>query len=213
MASFDSPLKTSPKGGRSPQVVSNIPRQDSSGTLKTTIFLGRNPTIVPKGPFYLCKDLPEPSEVTGSMNLIHHHGLQNAYAKFCGKKMKEELSSVLSLPGSINLSASDESSSLRSLIDRPPITGKELVPLSSSQLAGFRLHPGQLPEQHRLFAPQKKPKRSKLEVNPGTSAMTYQPPDEAAEGKRVREKKKSQRDKPKKRKDKKKKKEKDKGSP
>lgn len=57
MASFDSPLKTSPKGSKSPQV-SSIPRPDSSGTLKTTIFLGRNPTIVQKGPFYLCKDLP-----------------------------------------------------------------------------------------------------------------------------------------------------------
>ena len=57
MASFDPSLKTSPKGSRSPQVA-NIPRQDSSGTLKTTIFLGRNPTIVQKGPFYLCKDLP-----------------------------------------------------------------------------------------------------------------------------------------------------------
>ena len=43
------------------------------------------------------------------MNLINHHGLQNAYAKFCGKKMKEELSSVLSLPGNINLSATDDS--------------------------------------------------------------------------------------------------------
>ena len=50
---------TSPIGNRSPQVASNIPRQDSSGTLKTTIFLGtRNPIVVQKGPFYLLKDLP-----------------------------------------------------------------------------------------------------------------------------------------------------------
>lgn len=46
--------KSSPRGGRSP-VVS---RQDSSGTLKTTISLGRNPSIVNSGPFYLMKEPP-----------------------------------------------------------------------------------------------------------------------------------------------------------
>ena len=35
-------------------------------------------------------------------------------------------------------------SSLRSVIEKPPITGKELLPLTTSQLAGFRLHPGQV---------------------------------------------------------------------
>lgn len=35
-------------------------------------------------------------------------------------------------------------SSLKSLILNPPIGNKELNPLSSSQLAGFRLHPGQV---------------------------------------------------------------------
>jgi len=54
MASFDQLLKNSPVGNRSPQVT----RQDYSGTLKTTISLGKTPTIVQKGPFYLCKDLP-----------------------------------------------------------------------------------------------------------------------------------------------------------
>lgn len=33
-------------------------------------------------------------------------------------------------------------SSLRSVIEKPPIGGKELLPLTSVQLAGFRLHPG-----------------------------------------------------------------------
>lgn len=46
--------KSSPRGARSP-VVS---RQDSSGTLKTTILLGKNPSIVPSGPFYLMKEPP-----------------------------------------------------------------------------------------------------------------------------------------------------------
>lgn len=46
--------KSSPRGGRSP-VVS---RQDSSGTLKTTISLGKNPSIVQSGLFYLVKEPP-----------------------------------------------------------------------------------------------------------------------------------------------------------
>lgn len=40
---------------RSPIVSS---RQDSSGTLKTTIQLGKNPSIVHSGPFYLMKEPP-----------------------------------------------------------------------------------------------------------------------------------------------------------
>ena len=35
-------------------------------------------------------------------------------------------------------------SSLRLLIEKPPIGGKELLPLSQAQLSGFRLHPGQV---------------------------------------------------------------------
>lgn len=50
--------KSSPRaggaGGRSPVVA----RQDSSGTLKTTIQLGKNPSIVHSGPFYLMKEPP-----------------------------------------------------------------------------------------------------------------------------------------------------------
>ncbi len=46
--------KTSPRGSRSP----GYPRQDSTGTLKTTISLGKNPVIVHTGPFYLLKELP-----------------------------------------------------------------------------------------------------------------------------------------------------------
>lgn len=40
---------------------------------------------------------------------------------------------------------------MRSLIEKPPITGKEIIPLTSSQLTGFRLHPGPLPEKYRLM--------------------------------------------------------------
>ncbi len=46
--------KSSPRGNRSPVV----PRQDSTGTLKTTISLGKTPVIVHSGPFYLMKEPP-----------------------------------------------------------------------------------------------------------------------------------------------------------
>lgn len=91
--------KSSPRGARSP-VVS---RQDSSGTLKTTISLGKNPTIVHSGPFYLWKEQPGKSELTGATNLMNTYGLEHSYAKFSGKKVKEQLSSFLpSLPGVID---------------------------------------------------------------------------------------------------------------
>ena len=39
------------------------------------------------------------------------------------------------------------------LISIPPsVTGKELHPLNQLQLAGFRLHPGPLPEEYRGLA-------------------------------------------------------------
>ena len=49
--------KSSPRdrGSRSPAYV---PRQDSTGTLKTTISLGKVPSVIHTGPFYLLKDVP-----------------------------------------------------------------------------------------------------------------------------------------------------------
>lgn len=69
--------------------------QDSSGTLKTKISLGKNPTIVHSGPFYLVKEPPEKSELTGGSNLINYYGLEHTYNKFNSKKVKEQLSSFL----------------------------------------------------------------------------------------------------------------------
>ncbi|XP_033342586.1 mediator complex subunit 19 [Megalopta genalis] len=149
--------KSSPRGARSP-VVS---RQDSTGTLKTTISLGKNPSIVHSGPFYLMKEPPGESDLTGARNLMNYYGLEHSYSKFSGKKLKEQLSSFLpTLPGIIDRPGHLDNSSLRSVIEKPPIVGKELLPLTSVQLAGFRLHPGPLPEQYRYVnqAPQRKHK-------------------------------------------------------
>merc|ERR1719264_1848972 len=62
-------------------------------------------------------------------------GLESTYVKLTTKKMKDTLSSFLpQLPG---------------VIEKPPVGGKELHSLTPLQLAGFRLHPGPLPEQYR----------------------------------------------------------------
>ncbi|CAG0902377.1 unnamed protein product [Cyprideis torosa] len=170
---FSPSPKASPRGSRSPQV----PRQDSTGTLRTTISLGKNPSIVQ--PFYLMKELPVPSDRTGASNLMKAHGLEHAFAKVSSKKVKESLSSFLpSIPGNVDGSigipgvetwlvsgkrangftavlgalspAPAPLHSLRSIIDNPPIGGKEIHALTPGQLAGFRLYPGPLPEQYRM---------------------------------------------------------------
>lgn len=83
------------------------------------------------------------SELTGATNLMAYYGLEHSYSKFSGKKLKEQLSSFLpTLPGVIDAPGQQDNSSLRSVIEKPPIGGKELLPLTSVQLDGFRLHPG-----------------------------------------------------------------------
>ncbi|NXS03852.1 MED19 polymerase, partial [Oxylabes madagascariensis] len=95
------------------------------------------------GPFYLLRELPGTTELTGSTNLITHYNLEHAYNKFCGKKVKEKLSNFLpDLPGMIDLPGSHDSSSLRSLIEKPPICGSSFTPLTGAMLTGFRLHAG-----------------------------------------------------------------------
>lgn len=136
----------------------NQSRQDSSGTLKTTISLGRTPAIVHSGPFYLMKEPPEASELTGSTNLIAHHRLSNTYLKLLNKK-KNELSSFVNhfTDNKSNLPLAqqnlvDINCTLQSLLNERIISGKEILPMTATQLIGFRLHPGQLPAQYRLFS-------------------------------------------------------------
>lgn len=59
------------------------------------------------------------------------------------------------LPGvldGVTPGTAQDNSTLRSVIEKPPIGGKELLPLTSFQLAGFRLHPGPLPEQYKYLS-------------------------------------------------------------
>ncbi|XP_059144519.1 mediator of RNA polymerase II transcription subunit 19-like isoform X3 [Physella acuta] len=162
------PMQSSPRssprdrGSRSPA----YPRQDSSGTLKTTISLvpGKTPSVIHTGSFYLVKDIPDEAEITGSTNLLNYYNLEHSYNRFLNKKVKEELSAFLPhLPGNIDSPGLQDNSSLRSLIDKAPIIGKELSQLSGSALSGFRLHPGPLPEQYQIMnlMTQKKKKHKK----------------------------------------------------
>ncbi|XP_054168274.1 mediator of RNA polymerase II transcription subunit 19-like [Oppia nitens] len=161
--------KSSPRGNRSPVV----PRQDSTGTLKTTISLGKTPVIVHSGPFYLMKEPPAESELTGSANLLLKNSLEHSYNKFSGRKVKDQLSAFLpNLPGNIDTPAHIDNSSLRALIDKPPIGGKELIPLTANQLLGFRLHAGPLPEQYRLMNQSVQRKKHKHKKNKQRSGET-----------------------------------------
>ena len=47
------------------------------------------------------------------------------------------------------------------MIEKPPVGGKELLSLNQLQLAGFRLHPGPLPEQYRSLLNQVQAKEKK----------------------------------------------------
>jgi len=161
--------KSSPRGNRSPVV----PRQDSTGTLKTTISLGKTPVIVHSGPFYLMKEPPAESELTGSVNLLLKNSLEHSYNKFSGRKVKDQLSAFRpNLPGNIDTPAHQDNSSLRLLIEKPPIGGKELLPLTQNQLTGFRLHAGPLPEQYRFMSQSVQRKKHKHKKNKQKSGET-----------------------------------------
>merc|ERR1712060_669675 len=152
-------------GSRSPSV-SNLPE---ANPLKVSIALGqgKQPAIIQKGPFYLMK--PDPivvSEVTGATNLMQSKNLEHSYTKLASKKMKDSLSSFLpQLPGVIDTPGSQDNSALRGLIEKPPVGGKELHSLTPLQLAGFRLHPGPLPEQYRYSMQVQTKRRRKHKKN------------------------------------------------
>lgn len=67
--------KSSPRGARSP-VVS---RQDSTGTLKTTISLGKNPSILHSGPFYLMKEPPGNDETVMKIKKVSFSRIFSQY--------------------------------------------------------------------------------------------------------------------------------------
>lgn len=207
-----------PPGSRSPSVGAPMAEGNMTGMsnpLKVSIALGQKPAIIQKGPFYLMK--PEPivmSEVTGATNLMASKNLEHSFQKLASKKMKDSLSSFLpGLPGIVDTPGSQDNSSLRSLIEKPPVGGKELMSLNQLQLAGFRLHPGPLPEQYRSLLNQvqaKEKKKHKKKKHRGSETPAHEDgrTDEEREKRREKKHKKHDREseeRKKKKKDKKKK--------
>lgn len=165
------------------------------------------------GAFYLLRELPGATELTGSTNLITHFSLEHAFMKFCGKKVKEKLSNFLpDLPGTIDMPGSHDNSSLRSLIEKPPICGNSFNPLTGTMLTGFRLHPGPLPEQCRLMHIQPPKKKSKHKHKQSRTQDPV-PPETPSDSDHKKKKKKKEEDPERKKKKKEKKKKKNRHSP
>lgn len=138
-----SPKASPQRGSRSPSL-----NNTDQSALKMKLQIHPKP-----GPFYLMKtENIIQSEVTGATNLMASKNLEHSFTKLASKKMKDSLSSFLpQLPGMIDTPGSQDNSSLRGVIDKPPVGGKEIVTLNQFQLTGFRLHPGPLPEQYRAM--------------------------------------------------------------
>lgn len=164
------------------------------------------------------KDPPEPSELTGVTNLMLYYGLEKSYNKFSSKKVKEELSAFLPhLPGNIDQPGLQDNSSLRSLVEKPPILGKEYLQLPGYLMPGFRLHAGPLPEQYRLMnqAPEKRKKHKKHKKD-GKDNVIHENQDggglDNSHEKKIKKTKRTDEERKKRKKEKKKKKEKEKES-
>ncbi|CAK9294522.1 unnamed protein product [Gordionus sp. m RMFG-2023] len=122
---------------------------------KAIVTIKRNPLTVRTVPipFYLMKELPKPSNLTGHTNLLSYYGLEEYYRKMTRKKLIDKLDEYEDLLGeNLNIPGYVDNSSLKFLIDHPPICGKEIRTLSSSAFAGFRLNPGTLPLQYQTLA-------------------------------------------------------------
>ncbi|GMS89005.1 hypothetical protein PENTCL1PPCAC_11180, partial [Pristionchus entomophagus] len=121
--------------------------------IKTKIRL---PAPTPPTPFYTMKpNLTTPSQLLGSMDLLSVYDLSNSYNKFCSPQgikriANENLKTFLPhLYGDFNWQKGQEISWLKMLIEKPPITGKEIAPLNASAMASFKLQPGIVDEPYR----------------------------------------------------------------
>merc|ERR1712241_222235 len=111
--------------------------------------------------------------------------LEHSYGKLTTKKLKDTLSSFLpQLPGAIDAPGNQDNSSLRGLIEKPPVCGKELHILTPLQLSGFRLHPGPLPEQYRHSMIVQRKKKTKNKKHRHKGSETPATDDQNATGSR-----------------------------
>ncbi|VDO20255.1 unnamed protein product [Haemonchus placei] len=103
-------------------------------------------------------ELPPKSPMLGSSDLLTAYDLGAVYSRYCGaKKMREDLNSFLpQIYGNFNFSQAQDISSLKMLVEKPPITGKEINTLSSTAMSGFRLTPGPVDERYRYLFEKKR---------------------------------------------------------
>ncbi|CCD72411.1 Mediator of RNA polymerase II transcription subunit 19 [Caenorhabditis elegans] len=102
-------------------------------------------------PFYTLKALLPPySEIQGNHDLLMSYELGPVEGGFSGsRRVKEKISSFLPhIIGEFHLDATKEASSLRALIEKPPIH-KEISNLTSSSMQGFKLSAGPVDERYR----------------------------------------------------------------
>ncbi|RDD40007.1 Mediator of RNA polymerase II transcription subunit 19 [Trichoplax sp. H2] len=101
--------------------------------------------------FYLLSDNPVvPAKMSGASNLIVECDLIDIYNQYHGRKLKENLSTFLpELPGRVDVPVTKADPGLSGLIDKPPIGGRELLPLSNHSLSAFHLMPGKAYEIKR----------------------------------------------------------------
>jgi len=167
-------------------------------------------TTDPGVPFHLLRrQKPSSSNETAS-NQLNLHELDNMFNKFNEKNIKDSLSSFLPhLPGYVDAPGTTEDS-LQSLIDKPPVGGRELAPLTESSLQGFRLMPGSVPDQYKfLNKPPDKKKKKKRRHNDDES-YNGQTNNDLNQERKHKKKKKDDNNGERKKKEKKKKKKKDK---
>merc|ERR1719330_1928457 len=88
----------------------------------------------------------------------------------------------------VDLTSQQDNSSLRQLIEKPPVGGKELMLLNQLQLSGFRLHPGPLPEQYRTLLNQMPTKDKKNKHHKHRGGDTPAGDDKTEEERRERKK-------------------------
>ncbi|ULU01560.1 hypothetical protein L3Y34_001709 [Caenorhabditis briggsae] len=95
-------------------------------------------------------EFPDNSEIQGNHDLLTAYGLGPVERAFNGtRRVKEKMSAFLPhVIGELHLDATKEASSLRALIEKPPIH-KEISNLSSSAMQGFKLSAGPVDERYR----------------------------------------------------------------
>uniref|UniRef100_A0A8R1HSG6 Mediator of RNA polymerase II transcription subunit 19 n=1 Tax=Caenorhabditis japonica TaxID=281687 RepID=A0A8R1HSG6_CAEJA len=137
---------------------SNAGGTTPGGSLRTKISL-KSGTVVP--PFHTFKlQLPPCSEVQGNHDLLTSYGLGpvDGGGIIGQRRVKEDMSAFLPhVIGRIEIQPEGDQSTLRKLIDKPPIH-KEITHLSSSAMMGFKLSAGPVEERFtKIFAKRKEP--------------------------------------------------------